>query len=614
MRNLIWSKGGSNVSRVVVWCCIFVFGALIALNMPGNAMSWDVFGYYLYLPSLFIYHDLGLDNIQWVESIVEIYKNSDTLYQFSKTPLGHNVIQYPTGIAILSLPFFLLGHLSAIVVGAPLDGFSDPYQIAFVFGGFFYMALGILCLRKVLLTFCSDQVVAIALIAIAFGTNYFHLNIWNIGMSHNYLFALYAVLIWQTIKWYENPSTKKSVVMGLTIGLIVVVRPTEIVCVLIPLLYGFKSLSDTISLLKNNVKQLIWIVLSVFLVGVPQIIYWKIYSGQFLYVSYRNPGEGFDFLTPHILNVLFSFRKGWLIYTPMMICALVGIYWMWRKKSVLYWAVLSFFVINLYLVSSWSVWWYATSFSQRALMQSYAVMAIPLGIFISHIHGLKKLFRWSLFGLGGCFIVLNLFQIWQCNQGILKGNRMTADYYFSTFGQTSPPTQEQQNLLSIYRSTTAIEHFNNQDEYEIVYQNILDFEEGKSANKFDDPDSNSSFLIGRGSEFSPALRTSFSTLTTKDHAWVKASMWVYPDSNWTKTLLSMVVTFEHGHGKNYKYRTVDLEKCDHIVPGKWNKLELAYLTPEVRAKSDNLVVYAWYRGGDNILVDDIEIKSFVKRD
>ncbi|MBK6776976.1 MAG: hypothetical protein IPG74_14450 [Flavobacteriales bacterium] len=63
----------------------------------------------------------------------------------------------------------------------------------------------------------------------------------------------------------------------------------------------------------------------------PLFIYWKVYAGSFFWDSYQNPGEGLDIFYPHIHNFLFSFRKGWLLYSPLIALALLGFIPLWRR-------------------------------------------------------------------------------------------------------------------------------------------------------------------------------------------------------------------------------------------------------------------------------------------
>ena len=144
----------------------------------------------------------------------------------------------------------------------------------------------------------------------------------------------------------------------------------------------------------------------------PQFIYWKLVSGSFVVNSYANNlGEGFDWFTPYILEVLFSFKKGWLLYTSLMFFAICGFYF-WIKKAPNGFVALLVFLIFFYVVSCWTTWWYAESFSQRALLDIYPLMTIALGFFILKIKDSKL--NWFFAGLislsflfnseSGCFL------------------------------------------------------------------------------------------------------------------------------------------------------------------------------------------------------------------
>ena len=147
--------------------------------------------------------------------------------------------------------------------------------------------------------------------------------------------------------------------LAFVMGLLALARPSEAVCVLIPLLYGLDSLSNWRQHLKSlwNWKgQLVVVAMVLLVVGSPQLLYWKWLTGKFLYMSYNNPGEGFEFLHPYTWDVLFSFRKGWYIYTPVMAVATSGLFLLRRYVSALRLSIMVFFALNLYVVSSWSCW------------------------------------------------------------------------------------------------------------------------------------------------------------------------------------------------------------------------------------------------------------------
>jgi hypothetical protein len=87
------------------------------------------------------------------------------------------------------------------------------------------------------------------------------------------------------------------------------------------------------------------------------MVYWKMYAGTFLYNTYNNPGEGLFLSWPHTMDFLFSFRKGWFIYTPVMILALIGLFLPSANRKGYFNAVLFFVLVNIYILSCWSNWW-----------------------------------------------------------------------------------------------------------------------------------------------------------------------------------------------------------------------------------------------------------------
>ena len=43
---------------------------------------------------------------------------------------------------------------------------------------------------------------------------------------------------------------------------------------------------------------------------------------------------------------------------------------------------------------------------------------------------------------------------------------------------------------------------------------------------------------------------------------------------------------------------------------QWNLITADYMTPELLSRSDELEVYVWYNGKENIWIDDLKIEFF----
>ena len=153
------------------------------------SIAWDVYGYYMYLPSTFIYHDTYLEKKEWVNAVREKYNPSSSEYQF-RAIRNKSVNIYLCGHAIIWAPGFFIAHLLAEPLGYAADGFSLPYQLSLIITGMLVTLLGLVFLRKVLLHFFTDKITALCLLIIGFGTNYyFHGGLDGTG-PHNIIFSL----------------------------------------------------------------------------------------------------------------------------------------------------------------------------------------------------------------------------------------------------------------------------------------------------------------------------------------------------------------------------------------------------------------------------------------
>ncbi len=587
---------------------------------PVNMLTWDVFGYYLYLPANFIYDDPALSNHQWVDEIMQKYQPSPTLYQLVDLDEGKRLIKYSSGLALIYSPFFFAAHALAPALGYPADGFSLPYNIALSIGGILWAIAGIFLLRKVLLRFFDDRLSAVVMALIIAGTNYFHIvAIDGTLITHNYLFTLYALLVLLTVKWHEKPTARYAAGIGLTIGLTGLIRPSEAICLLIPLLWNTgtaEAFRDKLKKIKHHPWHLLLIAITAFLVGAIQFFYWKELTGQWIYYSYsNNPGEGFRFFPPYIIEFLFSYRKGWLLYTPLMIFAFAGMALMLRKKyRAALPALVVFMLLDLWIISAWTAWWYGGgSFSSRSIIPAYVLLAIPIG------YVTKELIATKLRPVAGIvavlLIALNLFQSWQWQARIIDKERMTGEYYWAVFAKTQVDKQKLDHLLMVDRGVETnetpahMERYSGKLLWELpARENSRDTFYISSSGQPSESTVQTGYRMHKVNAFSPGINKKFSELTAQDHVWIKSTVEIFVPDEFQGKPPMLVNTF-HYNGDAYKYRAVTL-KPNEIKYGEWNYLEYWYLTPEVRTTDDNLKSYVWYSNSDTAYIRNFRIHVF----
>ncbi len=448
MRNII-----SLISCLFIALVLFQYRiSTIHPDKPLKVTDWDAMGYYMYLPATVIYHDI--EQLNWIPAIDSQYAmTGGNGYPAQKADNGNYVDKYLGGVAIMEAPFFLIGHCIAKYGGYPADGFSAPYQYALGFGVILYCILAVFLLRKVLLRYYGDLTVAVTLMLLCLATNFIQYASVDNGQSHGYIFLLYVLILCATIKWHERPTTFWAAAIGFIIGLAMISRPTEAIMLSIPLLWNThtrEAAKEKWAMVKSHKGQ--WAIVALFglLAMSPQLVYWKMVSGQWVY----DVGSKWVFLNPHF-RVLFGWEKGWFIYTPVTVLFVVGLFFI--KKYPFRKSVLWFCILNIWIIIAWDEWRYGGSYSTRALVQSYPVFALPLGALVQRVN-LKK-WRIVFYALGVYLIGVNLFQTWQYDKTILHYDDMNRKYYGRIYLNPNPSPLDM-SLLDTDEMPDGKERFN----------------------------------------------------------------------------------------------------------------------------------------------------------
>ena len=396
-----------------------------------NTIKDDIIYYYSYLPALFVYSDISFQFVDTApkELSEKIWLNKD-----------YGIPKMTIGLSLLYAPFFLIAHVYESLIGVA-NGYTASYHLMLMLAGVFYGLLGLVFLKKTLLLYFEDTIVAVSIIILAIGTNLYYYAAYYGAMSHVYSFFLFSAFIYYSLKWNSSPTKQNSILLGFISGMIVLVRPVNALICLLPLfvqVYSFGTLKTKTAWLIEKHRSLLVVVFIGFLCLLPQLLYWKCFTGSWLYYGYGQ--ERFFFQSPHIIDGLFSYRKGWLVYTPIMGFSILGMLKMKRYCKDLSLFILFYFPLTIYLLFSWWCWWYGGSFGARSLIESYAILSLPLSAFIAETIKLRFTFIKCFFGLlAGFFILLNVFQSKQYDVAILHWDSMTKKSYWAIWGKSERP-------------------------------------------------------------------------------------------------------------------------------------------------------------------------------
>lgn len=558
--------------------------------------SWDLFGSYIYLPMLFDQHQFSYTDFSYFEAINKEHELSTTLYQFVLNENGKIMTKYTLGWSILMSPFYLIAECWAWIAGYKTDGFSFPYKIMIVVGNLSYFVLALFQLRKLFKRYFSESLSLILILLLFLGTNILFSQYASLGSTHLIEFLLIILFINQSFTFYEKISFKSGIYLGILLALIFLVRPPDIVLALIPILWKneqFPNLKSKIIYFWKEKRSLLISILSIFIILISlQFCYWKITAGSFLINSYaNNAGEGFDWFTPYFYQVLFSFRKGWLIYTPLVVFCFIGFYF-WLKKDKNASSFLIPFLVFFYIISCWTTWWYASSFSQRAVLEIYPLLFIAFGFFLQKISQNKV--KYIVYPLILLLVLFNLFQTYQIENGVLKTDHMTKSYYFSVFGQTSYPSEKQMNLLSIDRDKIYLEDIDKNTNYLKSKTMFFDF--------------NPPAMLNKDSIYTPVIQYNQKELSLKDHFWIKVK-WTYEGN--TGALNGKIFNAASFYkNKSYAWAGNDISQKEFQVDTIKHEVYFQYLSPNFRSKNDFIRIGVWNQSGEPISFTKAEISIY----
>lgn len=405
-------------------------------QMPIKVTTWDALGYYLYLPATFIYHDIrGLSFYDSIEKKYHLQGEENNFYQFQKNESGFYTGKYFVGVAVLQLPFFLMAHGIAKVNGEA-DGFSSIYQKGIAYGAIFWAFISLIVLRRFLLNYYNDLTVGIGLILAILGTNAIQYIAVDNCQSHAWIFPLYVYILVLSDSWYKRKTILKSIGIGILIGFAMLCRPTEGVILFIPLLWGYPK-NEFSSFVKLNWVYFLLAGLGMFCILSIQLMYWKYTTNHWVF----DVGSKWDFLSPHF-RVLFGEEKGRLLYTPICLLMLIGLFFIGKEKFSL--SIRSFMLLNIWIVIAWHIWRYGGSYSARALVQSTPIMLLPMLAILQKMLMSKLKIIWGICLL--YFLCLNLFQVFQYNTGILHCDRNTWAYYQRIYWKVSVSEEDKKYL------------------------------------------------------------------------------------------------------------------------------------------------------------------------
>ncbi len=444
------------VSALSLWLSAALL-ILIVFNRfnwrENTALQWDQSGYYIYLPAAFIYQDI--DRYAFYPELnrrCQLAPGSDYYALYLQAETGRRLNKYPIGVSLFHAPFFLAAHaVTKAFTHYPPDGFSPPYRLFICLGTVFWSLGGLWLLRAMLRRYFSDGITAVCLLLLLFATNLYNYTAFDPGMSHTYSFFLFAAALFLADRWSRLGRGSDLALLGLASGLIVIVRPLNVL--LLPLLLIWQPGSDRVrnpfTLLRHRLPAFAAALLLFGCALLIQCAYWKYASGHWVHYSYE--GEGFDFRHPRIIDGLLSYRKGWFVYTPLALFAILGLIPLGWKRPWIAGGIAAYLALVIYAAFSWHQWYYGGSFGCRVLIESLAVLSLPLACLIAWLSKSPRLVRLAGSLLLGLCLALNTWQTYQFNIAMIPTDGNTKEWYWRAFFKLEKTPEDEALFRKIVR-------------------------------------------------------------------------------------------------------------------------------------------------------------------
>ncbi|MBN2173724.1 MAG: hypothetical protein JW731_06315 [Bacteroidales bacterium] len=428
--------GRKNYFPYLTIAVIFLIMLVTASNIHWGKDYWkgilgaDAKGYYAYLPAVFIYHDLNFDFFREIDQ--QKYYSENLYYEYRTTVDGKVINKYYCGTAAAELPFFLIAHTAAKLLGYDADGYSKIYMVWINIGAIVYMIIGLFFLIRTL-NFYKIRAwpKVVTLITVVFGTNLFYYAVKEPGMSHVYSFAFISMFVYYAKAYLVLFPRSHIPILSALLGIIILIRPVNgLIILILPFLAGnFRILKQGLYFLfgiRNHV--LIGILIFIAIISLQFIIY-QISTGHFFIYTYK--GEGFDFLNPYFIDILFSYKKGLFLYTPIYLISFAGLYFIWKFSRFEFYSWISFFGVITYVFSSWWMWYYGGSFSSRVYVEFLPVFMILLAVALNEIR--NKFLKSSFITLIFMLIIICQVQTYQYRYYQIHWSEMNKEKYWDVF-------------------------------------------------------------------------------------------------------------------------------------------------------------------------------------
>ena len=386
---------------------ILAVALLALLTLPAvtpRIYASDEVEYFAFLRSLAFDHDLSFENEyrHFADAGAGGAGFTETFLGDRYTRAGRRLNFATIGPALLWAPFYAAGHLAAGIVGAPQDGYSQPYITAVALGSLVYGWIALLLAASMAERWFGRGLGAA--LAVLAGTPLLFYMYVAPPFSHACATFAVTVCLWTWLRVRETWTPAGVVWLGLTVGLMATMRDQAGLFAIAPALDFARW-----AIRRRDWQRAIGLIVAgtaaTVLAYTPQLFAARAVNGYF--GPDESVGNKMSWSSPHAFGVLIDLEHGWLWWTPLAALSLVGLAFVasGRIRTKLEggrWlglCLLAVVLLQIYIngaVESWSV---AGSFGHRRFVELTPLLVLGLAALTSLSSARARRLVWAVTAL-----------------------------------------------------------------------------------------------------------------------------------------------------------------------------------------------------------------------
>jgi hypothetical protein len=379
-------KGRRRLSIVGPWVIVLILlVSFLALDRP--LVRSDGLAYFWWFHSVASDHDLDLANqaAQFARlNSYQIFLNEET---------GEYASVFPYGSAFLYLPYYWLAwganRLSQFHIS---ERYFLWYQGApFAYSFFYMLGTNLFALLAVILSFftasklSSPRVSLLSSVALFLATPLLYYATIEPFMAHVPGTLLIALLIYILVGHREH--TAAWLFMGFILGVALLVR-WQLALYALPI--------GLLALVKGQWRKLAFFVLGFLLLAWHLPFSWmRMYGNPWVVPAAVQGQQAFLSGPVHIKEVLLSPERGLLLWSPLVLLALIGLALLFRAQRGLSTVLVLMFLLQVLMNASLFDWGGGWAFGMRRMTELYPVWVIGLAIFVQATYSLGRRGTWG---------------------------------------------------------------------------------------------------------------------------------------------------------------------------------------------------------------------------